>query len=184
MSRPTHFLRHEHRVIEQGLRALEGLCSRLKLGEQIPHDAIARALDFIRVYADQLHHGKEEDYLFPALRRSGMQFEEGSLEFLSREHDTERQLLAALGVEFEAYRNGNADALHLFIGTAGEYINHLIGHMRREDAILFRLVEEILDDADKDSLSHNFSQANASLGEGAVEFYEQTATELENAWSV
>ena len=33
MSRPTHTLKHEHRVIEKALRALEGIGMRLELNE-------------------------------------------------------------------------------------------------------------------------------------------------------
>jgi hypothetical protein len=34
MSRPTHLLRHEHRIIEQAIRALEGMCIRMQTGNR------------------------------------------------------------------------------------------------------------------------------------------------------
>jgi hemerythrin-like domain-containing protein len=184
MSRPTHILRHEHRVIEQGLRALDGMCSRLELGETASPEAFDRLLDFIQFYADRAHHEKEERLLFPALMKSGFELEEEPLEFLKQEHEIERELSNALGVEFAAYRNGNPEAARLFTETAREYINHLVRHMRREDAILFRLVEEILDEPAKDELCQALNDANARLGPGTMENYERVADELERQWTL
>ena len=48
MSRPTHLLRHEHRVIEQAMRALEGMCIRMMAGSDVPDEELSKLLDFIR----------------------------------------------------------------------------------------------------------------------------------------
>ena len=47
MSAPFHVLKHEHRVIEKVLRALEGVCFRLKAQEDVPVIDILQLLDFI-----------------------------------------------------------------------------------------------------------------------------------------
>jgi Uncharacterized conserved protein len=47
MSRPTQILRHEHRVIEQALRALDGMCLNMKMGGNVPPEALYQILDFI-----------------------------------------------------------------------------------------------------------------------------------------
>ena len=49
MSRPTHLLRHEHRVIEQAMRALEGMCFRIRAGDDPPGAELSKMLDFIRI---------------------------------------------------------------------------------------------------------------------------------------
>lgn len=184
MSRPTHTLKHEHRVIEQVLRALIGICTRLELGEQVPVEALVHTLDFVQIYADRFHHEKEEMHLFPALQRSGMQAEGGSLEFLKHEHQTERQLLIGLGVAVTDYRHGDETAKRRFVEIAREYSNHLISHMRREDSILFTLAEEMLDEPAKTSINYAFAKAEHGFGEKSVEHYEQLATDLEKSWSV
>ena len=56
MARPTHLLKHEHRVIEQVMRALEGICVRLELKEVIPEADLIHLYDFIQIYADRFHH--------------------------------------------------------------------------------------------------------------------------------
>jgi hemerythrin-like domain-containing protein len=184
MSRPTHLLRHEHRVIEQAMRALAGVCLRLQSGEPVPPATFSQLLDFIWSYADRHHHGREETLLFPALQRSEVASASGSLGFLKGEHETERRLLLRFGENIEAYRAGNAETLRQLIDTANDYREHLIRHIRREDAILFTLAEEVLDDDAKDALSRSLARPGEELGEGGVERYERLAAELERAWSV
>lgn len=184
MSRPTHTLKHEHRIIEQALRGLEGICTRLELGEEVPLEAFNHLLDFVQIYADRFHHEKEELYLFPALQESGMQAEGGPLDFLKQEHHTERQLAIDLGVAITDFRHGQEQAKHRIVEIARNYSRHLLSHIRREDAILFMLAEEMLDEPAKTSLNYAFAKAENSFGDKSVEHYEQMATDLEKAWAV
>lgn len=184
MSRPTHTLKHEHRIIEQVLRALDGICLRLELGEAIPIEAFIHTLDFVQIYADRFHHEKEEMHLFPALERSGMQVEGGPLGFLKHEHHVERQLLTDLGAAVTNYRHGDEAAKHHIIDIARNYSRHLLSHMRREDSILFMLAEEILDEPSKTAINYAFAKAEHGLGEKSVEHYEELAAQLEKDWSV
>jgi hemerythrin-like domain-containing protein len=184
MSRPTHTLRHEHRIIEQALRALNGVCTRLDLGEQVPIEALVHTLDFVQVYAVRFHHEKEEMYLFPALQQSGMTVEGGALGFLNHEHQVERQIVVDLAAAITDYRNGDDEAKHRIIEYARNYSQHLLSHMRREDSILFTLAEEMLDEPAKAAINYAFAKAEHGLGEKSVEHYEELATELEKTWAV
>lgn len=182
MSRPTHPLKHEHRVIEQAMRALEGMCLRMSTGENVPDADLSKALDFILTFIDQHHHGKEEKYLFPTLEQVGVKSENGPLAFLRREHELERQLLEELKQAAADYRQNYA-AKERFISAAHRFKDHLIEHMQQEDAILFRMAEEILDPQTKASLAKTFEELNT----GAAEFtrrYESIATELERNWAI
>jgi hemerythrin-like domain-containing protein len=181
MSRPTHILKHEHRVIEKVLRAMEGICWRLENDEPVPREALAQLLDFINNYADRLHHAKEEKYLFPLLERSGIQDEEGPLGFLRSEHETERALLHEL--EQAVTELSERGAMH-FVVAAHQFTQHLTRHIRQEDAILFNLTEELLDDPDKDDLLHSLAHAEGQTGESAAQHYEQMAEQLDSAWTI
>jgi hemerythrin-like domain-containing protein len=180
MSRPTHQLRHEHRVIEQSMRALEGMCFRMRAGDSVPDEELAKLLDFIRNFADGLHHAKEEAHLFPVLERIGIQDEDGPLAFLRSEHKTERRLLSELARAAEGYGCDPASGED-FVKAALQFKDHLIGHMQQEEAILFRLVEEMLDNQTKGSLIRAFAGKDA---EEITQRYEQLAKELEKAWAV
>ncbi|HWQ35769.1 MAG TPA: hemerythrin domain-containing protein [Blastocatellia bacterium] len=184
MSRPTHILRHEHRVIEQGLRALDGMCLTLKTGGSVPAEALAQMLDFIQNFADRFHHAKEENWFLPALKESGVLEEGGALAFLKKEHEMERHLLAELELATEEYRYGDSAAADNFVNAAVQFRDHLIGHMQQEEAMLFNLAEEMLDEPVKASLIQSFAQENARAGDGVTKRYEQLAEELERKWAV
>src|SRR5262249_29448966 len=132
--------------------------------------------------ADRFHHKKEETFLFPALERLGFQNESGSLAFLRNEHEAERRLLDDLKQAIEDYRH-NQKAGEDFVSAALEFKDHLIGHMQQEDAVLFNIAEEMLDEPLKDSLTHTFVKKNAEAQE-MIRRYERLAGELEDAWSV
>jgi hemerythrin-like domain-containing protein len=56
--------------------------------------------------------------------------------------------------------------------------------MHEEDAILFRLAEEVLDEGVKASLTQAFAQEESQGCEGTVAKYERLAQELEKNWAV
>jgi len=171
-------------VIERALRALDGMCLNLKSGGNVPPEALYQILDFIQNFANRFHHTREETYLFPALGQNGFQTDGGALRFLTGEHETERMLSAELELAIGEYRDGDAAAVDRFVEAANLYRDHMVGHMREEDAILFRLAEEVLDETVKASLAQSFAQDGAQISEGMVARYERIAQELEKNWAV
>jgi len=169
-------------VIEQAMRALEGMLLRIQMGDDAPAEDLSNLLDFIQNYADRHHHEKEETYLFPVLEQIGVRNGNGPLAYLRGEHETERRLLGDLELAVEEYRHDPA-AVPKLVSVANQYKDHLIGHMRQEEAILFRLVEEMLDGSARDALNRSFSEENAETQERNRR-YEQLAKELEKAWTV
>ena len=184
MSRPTHLLKHEHRVIEKVMRALDGLCWRLKNNEPVPNEALVQMLDFIQNFTDGTHHAKEEQILFPVLERSGIENENGPLGFLRREHATERGLVQQLEQTMVEFQTGDEQARNRFAATAWQFRQHLVNHIEQEDSILFCLTEELLDDFDKDDLAYSLAHANGLNGKQSTQHYERVAQELETAWAI
>ena len=181
---PLHTLKHEHRVIERGLRALGGVCARLEWGQFVPAEVLSQLVYFIRDFADRYHHGKEEAYLFPLLQRAGFVRTGGPLGAIEREHQIESELTREMFRAVEGYAEADPAAIQRFIDSARRYIDHLLSHIDKEDAILLRLADEILDDEDRALLSEGFKQAEAKLGPGANEKYDEIATTLEEKWAL
>lgn len=183
MAEPLHTLKHEHRVIERALRALDGVCARLDWGQHVPAEVISQLVDFIGVFADRYHHGKEETFLFPLLQRHGI-VRDGPLGVIAEEHRIESDLTAEMHRAIEGYRDVDPDARQRFVDAARRYSHHLLSHIDKEECILFRLADEMLDEEDKVSLSESFNRAEVSLHAGACQEYERTASELERAWAL
>lgn len=77
--KPTEQLKEEHKAIKLMLKVLEAMCRRLENKENIPKEHFEKVLEFIKVFADKCHHGKEEDLLFPAMEKAGIPREGGPL---------------------------------------------------------------------------------------------------------
>jgi len=184
MSGPLHTLKHEHRVIERVIRALDGVCARLVWGEQVPADVLASLIDFIGGYADGFHHLKEEVYLFPALQRHDIRGHGGVLGLIEQEHETERQLTDEMRLAIEGYRAVDPIARHRFVEAAHRYSDLLVGHIEHEDNMLFRIADELFDEQDTKSLSQGFEHALARLGADRLEVLEEMASELEKTWAI
>jgi hemerythrin-like domain-containing protein len=185
MSLPIiHILKHEHRIIERVLRALEGVCYRLSFKETIPTEPLIEIVHFISEFVDGYHHAKEEAHLFPALQRQGIVRDGGPLGLIEHEHGVERDLIDELKIAIEGLKEVNEVSRKVFIERAHRYIKHLTNHMQQEDAILFRLAEELLDSSEAESLTKGFRQAEKEFGEGAVKQYEEVAANLEERWAV
>ena len=184
MTYPLNLLKHEHRVIERALRALDGVCARLEWGQQVPADVLSQLVDFMSTFADGYHHGKEETHLFPALEKQGIQREGGALAALEHEHQIESKLASEMRLALQEYRSVDTAARERFIVAARRYTNHLLSHIDKEDSILFRLAEEILDDEDKTLLIEGFKLAEQEFGAGASENYDRIASALEQQWAV
>jgi len=66
----------EHRLIEQMLTVIQRTLEHAEQTQAIDPCFVDTAVDFIRVYADRTHHGKEEDILFRELRKKPLSNED------------------------------------------------------------------------------------------------------------
>ena len=87
MATATEILRKEHDAILRMLEVTEQVAEQLDRGEKVAPQTLDGLLEFFRLFADQCHHGKEEELLFPALERKGMPRQTGPIEVMLIEHD-------------------------------------------------------------------------------------------------
>lgn len=184
MPGPLEILKHEHRIIERGLRALDGISARLASGQPVRPEPLSQLLDFIRTFADRCHHRKEEEHLFPTLERHGIMRAGGPIGVMLEEHEAGRRLVAELSRALEAHLSGDHAAGRHLANAARRYIELLTEHIQKEDTILFRIAEDILDEAEKARLAEAFEQAEVELGTGTHEQFELLAAELEKELAV
>ncbi len=163
---------------------MEGMSTRIALGEEIPAESLSRLMDFISGFADRFHHRKEEEILFPALRSQGIGEDGGALEVMHRQHEVERDLIGELRLVVEALGNGNEAASQLFVDDARRFTDLLTTHIELEDSVLFRLADEVLEEEDKKSILEAFRRAAEELGLAALEKYEKAASDLEQTWAL
>ena len=101
--KPTQILSDEHRIIERVLDAVQRL-ALAPARQNVEH--WQKALEFIRGFADQCHHCKEEQVLFPALEAHGIPTEGGPVGMMLLEHEEGRSLVRAMMDASGAHRGG------------------------------------------------------------------------------
>src|SRR5512140_3502880 len=62
----------EHRLIERMIGVMRGVEKQIGEKQGVDPHLIDAVVDFIRMYADRTHHGKEEDILFKRLAEKAL----------------------------------------------------------------------------------------------------------------
>ncbi len=153
----TGALIREHRAISRLLDVLDAL-GRLADAGEAPVDACEQALEFIRTYADALHHGKEEQLLFPAMEAAGLPTGTGPIAVMCDEHEQARDALVTMERALDAMGPGERAAGEAFARAAGAYTHLLREHIRTEDEVVFPMVEELLGPGEKADLADAFAR--------------------------
>jgi len=177
----TALLSDEHRVIERVLAAVERLTQK-PAGEAI--EPWKKALDFIRHFADQCHHFKEEKVLFPALEEHGIPNEGGPIGTMLQEHEEGRSYVRAMFDALGKIETGDQSAQAALFENARQYLRLLREHIQKEDDILFRMADEVISEDEQRQLLKTFETHEAEeIGVGVHEKYLKIAAELERATS-
>ncbi len=89
----TEQLGAEHESITSILETLEKILEEMSSGEAANLDHLGEIVDFLRVFADHCHHGKEGDILFPAVEKQGIPREGGSIGVMLEDHGHGREYI-------------------------------------------------------------------------------------------
>jgi len=175
----TALLSDEHRVIERVLAAVERLTER-PARESI--ESWKKALDFIRHFADQCHHFKEEQVLFPAMEEQGIPKDGGPVGMMLLEHEEGRSYVRAMFEALAKIEAGDPSVQSELFENARQYLRLLREHIQKEDEILFPMAENVIPADEQKKLLARFAEHEAQeMGEGTHERYLKIVGELENA---
>lgn len=142
MNKTIEVMMSEHRIIEQVLRALATFAGCLQQGRSDSRESLARFVLFFQKFADQCHHGKEEDRLFPTLVRCGFPREYGPIAVMLAEHDQGRAHVKALARLGQGQGPLNQDEIQSAIDHALAFVPLLLSHIQKEDQILYPMAQQ------------------------------------------
>ena len=175
---PTQMLENEHLIIAKVVGAASVLADRLGAGQEVGNETLQGVVEFMRIYADKCHHGKEEELLFPLLGKKGVPMQGCPVGALTMEHGKGRVLVKGLAAATEAYQKGDPggrqaviQALH---GIAELYPNHIW----KEDYLLFPLTNKVLSPEEQQSLYQQFEQVEERVGREVYQRLEMFAEGL------
>jgi hemerythrin-like domain-containing protein len=179
----TQELKNEHRGVELMLRILTAVSERLGRGEALQIQHMEGIMEFLTIFVDKCHHGKEEEFLFPALEAAGVPREGGPIGVLLNEHEQGRQLVARLKGFVAGYRSGDPQAGAGIQRAAKEYVDLLNQHIAKEDNVLFPMADAKLDAARDTILFEDFEKLESErIGVGKHEAFHALLDQLQGIY--
>lgn len=176
-------LKKEHEGIMQMLLILENVAGRLERHEQVPPEDLEAMVEFLSVFADRCHHGKEEEYLFPALEEAGLPRQGHPVETLLDEHASGRKLIEILRESLARIRGGDDTGKRRFADTVSQYMDLLELHIEKERTVLFPLAEKHLDLQQDAELLEAFEKLeNERIGPGRHEAFHKLLKRLKKTY--
>ncbi len=165
MSFASDDLRHEHEGILAGLDILGKMVGRLKRQDLSAVPDLKEMIGFFRLFADQCHHGKEENLYFPVLEEFGIQNKNGPIGQMLLEHAEGRKLINSMSAALEGPFQSS-----VFIEAADRYVALLRAHIGKENNILFPLGDQQVPSARQNELLERFERFEEEvMGQGTHE---------------
>ncbi len=179
----TDQLKAEHEGIRVMLRILRVVAKRIEEGRAVPHEDLDAIAEFLSVFIDKCHHGKEEEYLFPALEAAGVAREGGPIGAMLAEHKQGRVLVAALKEAIAALASSRRDAAKQFASGARSYVDLLTRHIKKENEGLFPMAEGRIAPREDDALYEGYEKLERErIGVGRHEQFHALLERLSEAY--
>jgi len=174
----TQVMESEHRLIEAVVKSLGGLVAAIEQGQRIEVSALEGAVEFLRVYADKLHHGKEEALFFPKLVERGVPPGGCPIGGLNHEHEKGRALVQALADQAPAYGQDRPGAKEAVLEALRGIVDLYQNHIWKEEAMVFPMADRILTATDQAELTEKFTEVDRAIGLDVLARLEQFARNL------
>lgn len=188
MIRSTEQLVNEHKTIKVVLKIMKRVCDKLESGDNVDPEHLERIVEFIRIFADRCHHGKEEDLLFQAMEETGIPNkgrpdEENVFYALLLEHYIGRDYVKDLGDAIAKYKAGDRSSTYKIIENARDYVELLTQHIEKEDDIAYLIADKTLPEEKKKELLEGFERVEIErIGVGRHEEFHKLVDRLEKTY--
>lgn len=168
----------EHRHIETVIKSLRDAITSLQNRQRLNVEKLRNVVEFLRVYADQRHHQREEALFFPILVKRGIPPQGCPISGLNNEHERGRTLVSALEEQIALYEQQRPEADQALRQTLQEIAKLYRHHLWMEDAMVFPMAEKLISEDDNRELMIKFGDLDRVIGPEVVTRLEQFADSL------
>jgi len=165
---------NEHRSISVVLHAMQYLVREQRTHGTKINPAVFRAiLYYLDVFPERMHHPKEENYLFAAVRRKTSEVD-AILDELRREHDVGADAIRELEQDLLRYEEGGDKEFERFAGAVEQFVDGYRRHIRKEEEGVMPVARRVLNAQDWADINSAWAQNQDPLsGVEAEKEYEQ-----------
>ena len=159
----------EHKFVSRMLVIMRKACLNFMNNKEIDYDDFNKMISFIKNFADNHHHKKEEIFLFNKMvEHLGETGKNIITHGMLVEHDMGRNYIRNLEEALNKYKDGDKEAGLDIIANAISYTTLLENHIHKEDNVIFNfakrsLKEDILEVIDKECFE--YEEKNSSTRE-------------------
>lgn len=163
MGKAIHDLVQEHEKILQVLDIIRKVQANDKISVSNLLKFYGELAEFIEVFADKCHHGKEEANLYHTLAPLGDELERNMIIYLIKEHEEARMINNQIR---RAAENGK---LSEAATAAAKYRKLLLEHIHNENEELFPAIDKRITKEQEEVIYEHFLVVEKrTLGEGGV----------------
>lgn len=175
----TEVLMEEHEAVLYVLSILEKICGQIESKKSFDHRHLSGIIDFLKIFVDKCHHGKEEDSLFAELEKAGIRKENGPIGVMLSEHTAGRGYIKQLSEAFERNLKGESGYSTKIVDAARNYTKLLVAHIEKENKVLFKMADNHLSAAIDEKLLAEFEKIETEkIGVGKHEEFHKMIEEL------
>jgi len=155
--KPRGPLMIEHRLIEKMLNIAAEELKRIKTNRKVNPVFIDTIVDFIRMYADRTHHGKEEDILFRELGKKELHDDDRRImQELVDEHINARKVVGELVEANSRYADGDSKSIDVIAERLSYLIDFYPEHIIKEDKTFFPDTEKYFSEIELENMLTEF----------------------------
>ena len=147
----------EHEYIKRILKVIRQASLNIFNGEEACPDDFEDIIDFVRVFADKHHHGKEEKFLFVEMKNHlGPVADKLITHGMLVEHDLGRLYMNDAHEALDKVREGDMDSKLDLVANVMKYSYLLTRHIDKEDTVVYPFAEknlpaEVMEEVNVDS---------------------------------
>ncbi len=164
MVEPIGLLMWEHRLIEKIVPSMTAEADRIAKTEKVDTGYIEKVVDFLRIYADKTHHGKEEDILFAKLEsRKLLPAHERVMEELIQEHTVARSRVKGLVEANTGYMGGDGGQWRVVVDHLRGLADLYPRHIEKEDKSFFLPVMDYFSVEERNDMLAEFERFDMAM---------------------
>lgn len=176
----------EHELITRMLKVMRKACYGILKGEVVHTEDLYEMADFVKYYADEHHHNKEEKFLFKAMEEHlGALGQKLIRVGMLVEHDFGRLYMSELREALRKFEEGDEESKLDIIANMISYTHLLERHISKENEVVYpfgekQLSKEILDEVHEKTEAYE----REATSKGIQEKYEMLLKRLEEKYNI
>jgi len=174
MNNSLYILFEEHGIISEAIDVAKNAKSLIGVNNNEYESVISEVIRFFRIYADQYHHCKEEEILFPEMAKKNELLSDGILKEMLDNHSYFRELLVAIESDIESQCYFEASL------KIDEYTEALLDHMAIENDELFQAAYSLFSEDELENLYYRFIDKDRELGEIKKSDFKDLIKQIDN----